>query len=64
VLQETRQQRLNMKLHSILQTKDIASSRAVHRAIQSRRNVNKTSSHRYERRKVRAELQDRGTLDE
>lgn len=53
-----------MKLHPILRDADTASSRAVHKVIQSRRYSNKTSSHRYERRKVRAELQDRGTLDE
>ena len=53
-----------MKLHPILRDADTASSRAAQKVIQSRRYLNKTSSHRYERRKVRAELQDLGAVDE
>jgi hypothetical protein len=53
-----------MKLHPILRDADAASSKAFHKVIQGRKLVNKTSSHRYERRKVRADLQGRGTWEE
>lgn len=45
-----------MKTYHTLRAGDAASAQVIHKAIQNRSHGSKVSSHRYERRKVRADL--------